>query len=178
MKNPCDLNWQAGDDERRLAMEQDNILITEEDLEGLRHLVDPARRFLRQDQKHLETLEQELDRAQIVSSSDVPKDLVTMNSKVRVKDLDTGTDATYMLVFPRNANFAQGKISVLAPIGTAILGYRAGDVIEWRVPGGRRRLKVEEVLYQPEAAGAASVQNLRRAGKDRLADPRPVYRFA
>lgn len=144
-------------------MEQDNILITEEDLEGLRHLLDPARWPLSKDQKHLETLEQELDRAEIVSSSHVPKDAVTMNSKVRVKDLDTGNDATYTLVFPRDADIARGKISVLAPIGTAILGYRVGDVIKWRVPGGRRRLRVEEVLYQPEAAATASVQNLLRA---------------
>jgi regulator of nucleoside diphosphate kinase len=56
-------------------------------------------------------------------------------------------------VFPTEADFAEGKISVLAPIGTAILGYKQGDTIEWSVPSGLRRLKVEEILYQPEAAG-------------------------
>jgi regulator of nucleoside diphosphate kinase len=60
---------------------------------------------------------------------------------------------TYSLVFPTEANFVEGKISVLAPIGTAILGYRQGDTIEWRVPSGVRKLKVEEILYQPESAG-------------------------
>jgi regulator of nucleoside diphosphate kinase len=59
----------------------------------------------------------------------------------------------YTLVFPSEANFDEGKISVLAPVGTAMLGYRVGDSIEWEVPSGRRRLKVEELIYQPEASG-------------------------
>ena len=164
-------------------MKQHNIFITEEDMERLQYLLDPAGRLLSRDQEHLETLEEELDRAKVVSPSQVPKDVVTMNSKVRVKNMDTGNDATYTLVFPRDADIAQGKISVLAPIGTAILGYRVGDVIEWRVPGGRRRLRVEEVLYQPEAAEAASLLKRRvaREGHSRRglkSPPRPrlVYR--
>ena len=59
----------------------------------------------------------------------------------------------YALVFPQDADLAQGKISVLAPIGTAMLGYRVGDVFSWQVPSGERRIKVEAILYQPEAAG-------------------------
>jgi regulator of nucleoside diphosphate kinase len=59
----------------------------------------------------------------------------------------------FTLVFPDHADISAGKISVFAPIGTAMLGYRVGDVIEWAVPEGRRRLKVTEVLYQPEASG-------------------------
>jgi regulator of nucleoside diphosphate kinase len=143
-------------------MKQNSIFITEEDMERLRLLLDPTMKTLSKDHEHLEMLEGELDRAQIVSPSRLPAEVVTMNSRVRVKDLDTGKDGIYVLVFPRDADFAQGKISVLAPIGTAILGYRVGDVIEWRVPGGMRRLRVEEVLYQPEAAGLAAVQNGRK----------------
>jgi regulator of nucleoside diphosphate kinase len=60
----------------------------------------------------------------------------------------------YELVYPADADMAHGRLSVLAPVGTAILGYRRGDVIEWPVPAGLRRLRVEEVLYQPERAGA------------------------
>jgi len=164
-------------------MKQHNIFITEQDMEKLTHLLELAKRPLSKDHEHLEMPEQELDRARVVSPSQVPDDAVTMNSKVRVRDLDTGNDATYTLVFPRDADIAQGKISVLAPIGTAILGYRVGAVIEWRVPGGRRKLRVEEVLYQPEAAEAASVLN-RRLGREghsrrRLkspSSPRLVYR--
>jgi regulator of nucleoside diphosphate kinase len=57
------------------------------------------------------------------------------------------------LVFPSEADFDRGRVSILAPIGTALIGYRVGDTVEWKVPSGRRRLRIEEVLYQPEAAG-------------------------
>ena len=83
----------------------------------------------------------------------MPHDVVTMNSRVQLVDLDTGEAMTYTLVFPDDADLRQGKISVLAPIGTAMLGYRVGDTFEWRVPAGLRRLKIEAILYQPEAAG-------------------------
>jgi len=76
-----------------------------------------------------------------------------MRSTVRLKDLVSGEENTYSLVFPTEADFSQGKISVLAPIGTAILGYKSGDTIEWTVPSGLRRLKVDKIIYQPEAAG-------------------------
>ena len=163
-------------------MKQHNIFVTDQDMEKLRHLLEPDGESLSRDQEHLEMLEQELDRAQVLSPSKIPEDIITMNSKARVRDLDTGKEATYTLVFPRNAEIASGKISVLAPIGTAILGYRVGDVIEWRVPGGRRRLRLEEVLYQPEAAEAASAQRRRlaREGHSRRSlksrsTPRLVY---
>ena len=80
-------------------------------------------------------------------------DVVTMNSEVLVRDLDSKKEMTVTLVFPSEADLEQGKISILAPVGTALLGYRVGDTIEWKVPGRVRRLRVEKVLYQPEAAG-------------------------
>ena len=134
-----------------------NIVITEPDMERLMYLLDPVRRRLSKDQEHLEVLKEELDRAQILPPGEAPPpEVVTMNSRVRVKNLNTGEEMTYTLVFPKDANLKAGKISVLAPIGTAILGYRAGDVIAWRVPGGRRKFRIEEVLYQPEAAGRSA----------------------
>jgi regulator of nucleoside diphosphate kinase len=66
--------------------------------------------------------------------------------------LATGEKVAYTLVFPGKADSSTGKISVLAPIGTAVLGYRVGDVVEWRVPAGSRKFRVEKLLYQPEAA--------------------------
>jgi len=68
-------------------------------------------------------------------------------------DLDTGEEEIYTLVFPENADLKQGKISVFAPIGTAMLGYEVGDIFEWEVPAGKRSLRVEKILYQPEASG-------------------------
>lgn len=94
-----------------------------------------------------------MERAEVVEQKDIPPDVITMRSTVSLKDLDTGEKTIYWLAFPTEANYDEGKISVLAPVGTAMLGYRRGDVIEWEAPSGVRRLKVEEVLYQPESRG-------------------------
>ena len=75
----------------------------------------------------------------------MPEDVVTMNSTVRVRDLETGEVDTYTLVYPHEADIEENKLSVLAPVGTALLGYRAGDVVEWPVPAGITRFRVEEV---------------------------------
>ena len=129
------------------------IYITELDYNRLSGLIDRTRERNGTDREYLNKLEAELDRAEIVEPKDIPADVITMRSKVRLKDLVSGESNTYSLVFPTEADFAEGKISVLAPIGTAILGYRQGDTIEWPVPSGLRRLKIEEILYQPESAG-------------------------
>jgi len=131
------------------------IWITQEDMEQLRRLVEIYGGGSR-DRNSIEALESELDRAHVVDSGKIPSDVITMNSEVRLRDLDTGEERVYRLVFPNRALQARNALSVVAPIGTALLGYRAGDVIEWMVPKGLRRLKVLEVLYQPESAGAAA----------------------
>ena len=131
-----------------------NIYITKPDQERLNHLISIAReREGDQNRQYLDSLEEELERAEVVQQKDIPPDVITMRSKVRLKDLDSGEEMIYRLVFPTEANYDDGKISVLAPIGTAMLGYRFGDVIEWKVPSGLRRMKVEDVLYQPESKG-------------------------
>ncbi|MCD4775823.1 MAG: nucleoside diphosphate kinase regulator [Candidatus Aegiribacteria sp.] len=105
------------------------------------------------DKKYLDELEKELNIGIIIKPKNVPPNVITMNSKVHLTDMDTGEKFTYMLVFPEDADLKAGKISILAPIGTALIGYSVGDIIEWNVPAGLRRLKVEEIPYQPEAAG-------------------------
>jgi regulator of nucleoside diphosphate kinase len=131
-----------------------NIYITKRDQERLTRLIEFTReRDDDANRKYLDSLEEELAKADVVQQQDIPPDVITMRSTVRLKDLDTGQEMIYGLVFPTEANYDDGKISVLAPIGTAMLGYRLGDVIEWKVPSGLRRLKVEKVLYQPESKG-------------------------
>ena len=137
----------------RRSKKATTIYITEVDYNRLSGLIDRTRERAGADREYLNKLETELDRAEIVDPKDIPGDVVTMRSKVRLKDLVSGESNTYSLVFPTEANFTEGKISVLAPIGTAILGYRRGDTIEWPVPSGLRKLRVEEILYQPESAG-------------------------
>ena len=131
-----------------------NIYITKPDHERLTKLIEIAReRESDANREYLDRLEEELDRAEVVQQKNIPADVITMRSTVRLKDLATGEGMIYRLVFPTEANYDEGQISVLAPIGTAMLGYRRGDVIEWEVPSGVRRLSVEEVLDQPESKG-------------------------
>jgi regulator of nucleoside diphosphate kinase len=134
-------------------MEQRTIYITQYDMERLRSLIGEAKRLDQRGNEYLESLEAELTRSQVVAPTEVPPDAVTMNSKVCLVDLDTQEEMVYTLVFPHDADIAQSKISILAPIGTAMLGYRVGDVFTWKVPDGVRRLKVKQILYQPEASG-------------------------
>jgi regulator of nucleoside diphosphate kinase len=131
-------------------MSNETIYITDYDMERLKKLLQ-FEKILNPDREDLQGLEAELSRAHVIASSEIPQDVVMMNSKVRFIDLDTGEEMTYTLVFPEEANIDQNRISVLAPIGTALLGYRVGDTLEWEVPAGLRRLKVIEILYQPEA---------------------------
>ena len=134
-------------------MRERKIFITDTDRDRLEKLLLGTRVWSSRDKEHLQALEEELDKAHIVGSRDIPGDVVTMRSQVRVKDMKSGTEMDLSVVFPSEADSEQGKISVLAPVGTALLGYRVGDTIEWKVPGGLRRLKIERILYQPEAAG-------------------------
>lgn len=134
-------------------MENKKIYITESDMEKLQDfLTAPITSGVR-DKDHLEELAKELNRAELVPSKNIPSDVITMNSKARLIDLDSGEELVYTLVFPDKADARQNKISIMAPIGTAMIGYRVGDIITWKVPKGVRRLRVEEVLYQPEASG-------------------------
>jgi len=103
--------------------------------------------------RYLEELDEELDRAESMVPQEIPHDVITMNSRFRLRNTDTDEESEYTLVFPGDADSSKGKISILAPIGTAVLGYKVGDAIEWEVPAGRKQFKVEEIMYQPEAAG-------------------------
>lgn len=127
--------------------------ITEPDMERLGHLLASAKPSNKDERENLHRLMEDLDRADVVALRDIPADIVTMNSMVKLRDLDSGEEMVFTLVFPSSADVSKGKISVLAPVGSAILDYKAGDIIEWKVPGRMRRLRIENVLYQPEAAG-------------------------
>ncbi len=135
-------------------MKSEPLIISDTDYQRLEALIDSARMDCRVREDYLMALEGELERACVVPAGKVPADVITMNSIVRVRDLDCGETEVYELVYPTDADMARNRISILAPIGTAILGYRLGDAIEWPVPAGLRRLRVEEVLYQPEKARA------------------------
>lgn len=136
-------------------MTNKTIYITENDMRRLRELILVARQFKKEEEKYLQDLEAELNRGKIIKSQDIPQDIITMNSEVHLRDLNTKEEITYQLVFPDQADASQGRVSILAPIGTALLGYSVGDIIEWKVPAGVAKLQVEKIIYQPEANGEA-----------------------
>jgi regulator of nucleoside diphosphate kinase len=101
-----------------------------------------------------DALEAELARASIVEPKDMPPDVVTMNSEVRFRVLNNDTERCLRLVYPKDADESGRTVSVLAPVGSALLGLSCGDEIDWPAPGGGTvRVRIEEVTYQPERAG-------------------------
>jgi len=137
-------------------MTNKSIVLTEADFDRLQWLIDSLRVQCHRDAERLDELEAELMRATVVESCKVSGDVVTMNSRVRIKDLNTGRELAYQIVFPKDANVAKNRISVLAPIGTALLGNRVGATVKWRVPSGLRRFVVMAVDYQPAPAKTAA----------------------
>lgn len=130
------------------------IYITETDQKRLSNLIELVRN--QHDNSHngyIRVLEEELEFAEVVRSEEIPPNVVTMRSKVRLKDLESKEENVYTIVFPTEANTDEGKISILAPLATALLGHRLGDTVEFQAPTRMRKLKVEEILYQPESAG-------------------------
>lgn len=124
---------------------QGTIVMSRQDANRLRSLLVSERSRRGQDREHLADLEHELDRARVVEGQLLPDDRVAVNSTVRVRDRDSGISHSYTLVWPSQADAAKRRISVLAPMGTALLGCRAGDLVEWQMPGGLVRLTIEEV---------------------------------
>lgn len=134
-------------------MNERALTFTDYDVERIEDLLEGARNLPARKREGLEALAEELGRGRIVASRQVPPDIVTLNSRVRLCDLDGDRVMEVTLVLPGSADLAQGRRSVTSPIGMAILGYAAGEVVEWAVPAGVKKIRIEEILYQPEAAG-------------------------
>ncbi|HAR98670.1 MAG TPA: nucleoside diphosphate kinase regulator [Syntrophus sp. (in: bacteria)] len=134
-------------------MAERTVYMTSFDMERLESLIQTHRSSSPKRKARIDRLEKELDRAVIVDPKDIPADVVTMNTKLRPRDETSGEEMVLSLVFPADADLEKNRISVLAPIGTALLGYRVGDVIEWEVPSGTKTFRITETLYQPEASG-------------------------
>jgi regulator of nucleoside diphosphate kinase len=128
-----------------------NIVISSLDADRLERLIEalPAGAF-----PDKSGLEGELTRADVVDPKDVPPNVVTMNSTVRFRVESTAEEFTLTLVYPKDMDASSDKISILAPVGSALLGLSQGDEIEWPKPGGGvLRVHIDEIVYQPERAG-------------------------
>jgi regulator of nucleoside diphosphate kinase len=130
------------------------IWLTEQDYNRLKHLLAELTRQSRGMQVGVDTLEEILDLARVIEPASLPANVVTMNSRVLFKDLRTQESGTVTVVYPSDADPADGRISVLSPVGAALLGEAEGREVELPLPHGQSRLiRIGEVLYQPEAQG-------------------------
>lgn len=127
------------------------VIISSTDAERLEQMLDA---LSERDFPGKRDLENELDRAEIVDARDVPPQVVTMNSTVVFETHPGGKEFRMTLVYPQDAAKIDGNISILAPVGSALLGLSVGDEIEWPRPGGgKTRVRIKDVLYQPERSG-------------------------
>jgi regulator of nucleoside diphosphate kinase len=133
------------------------IYVTRHDLVRLESLIAAARRDSDADAPYLDRLESSLAQTMSVDSRAVPPDVVTMNSRVELEEPETGAIRFFTLVFPQDADPAAGRISVLAPLGTALLGAVIGDRTEWQAGSALRSMRLRAIPYQPEAAGDLSL---------------------
>lgn len=135
-------------------MTDHTIFITSSDAEKLHELIRSVQHTPEyRNSEYIKMLAQELERSQVVEAQAIPPDVITMNTEAVLFDVDANEEMTYKLVFPEDADPLAGRVSVLAPIGTAMLGFRVGDTFEWDTPGGKAKIRVEKIIYQPEASG-------------------------
>ncbi len=128
-----------------------SICVSEADADRLSVL----HRFVRSqvEAQHLAALEEKIAEAEVLAPEQIPGNVVTMNSQVKLSDPRTGVNAVYTLVFPSSADARKNRISVLGALGTALLGSRIGDVVCYRSSAGDESRRIDEIIYQPEAAG-------------------------
>ena len=139
------------------------ITITRDDYSKLRLLVTTA--LHSNTSAALQKLREELDRAAVIDSTAIPAGLVTMDSTVEFEDLGTGEVEAYTITFPDRADVEEKRLSILAPIGTALIGYRIGDLVRWSTPGGVRQLKIRRVTAPaPQPAPTAFAPSAAFAG--------------
>ena len=135
---------------------QSELVVTDTDLARLSEMARALRANRHPYRQYAGQLEAELARARVVPRGEVEADVVTMNSTIRIREQRGRREVEeFTLVYPNEADALNGRLSVLAPLGMAVLGARVGDVIKWRVPAGERTFQVERIVYQPEAAGDA-----------------------
>ncbi len=130
--------------------------VGERDRAALEQMIEKLRRLPPAYRPHVGPLATKLRRATPVKEDGADAGLVTMNSRVLLRDLDDGRTETFTLVFHGQADDLHGRISVVSDLGAALLGARVGDVVEWRYRGWARRLRIERVLHQPEEAGEST----------------------
>jgi regulator of nucleoside diphosphate kinase len=132
------------------------LRITNLDYQRLNNLIQSVKTTMKDDLHNIETLENEIGRAKRIEPRKIGHNVVTMNSEVEVIDIDANRMMKFKLVYPQEADFKNNRLSVLSPLGSALIGYREGDEVEFRVPAGMKKVRIGKILYQPEAKGEFS----------------------
>lgn len=126
------------------------IQITKADHEKLSRLIRDLSPAIGRPPAELQRLQEELDRAELTESVEIDPDTVTLHSSVQIRLLDSKEPMEFTLVCPDRADIETNRLSILAPLGTAVLGSQVGDTFEWSAPAGIRRARVEKIVFQPE----------------------------
>ncbi|MBP1746745.1 MAG: rnk-1 [Deltaproteobacteria bacterium] len=134
-------------------MKTKDIYITQHDLQRLKKLLNDLSKENHRNDFSVQELEGEINRALVVSPKEVPENVITMNSRVLMRDVESGKDMTLWLVFPDKMDAVKNPVSILSPLGTAMIGYKVGDVFTWESPTGKKQIEVLDILYQPERVG-------------------------
>lgn len=129
------------------------VTLTKNDYTRIYKAITDAKNSKTINSNEAEKLLSELSKAEIVPSEKIDKDVVTMNSEVKLFFENTQKEQSFKIVYPQDSNLKENKISIFSPIATALIGYKIGDEIEWIVPGGMTKIKIIDLIYQPEAAG-------------------------
>jgi regulator of nucleoside diphosphate kinase len=129
------------------------LIINRLDYARITKCINDAKQFKSISSAEAEKLMNELNSAKIVSPEAIPSNVVTMNSVVKISFLNNNRQVQFQIVYPDQANVKENKISIFSPIATALIGYQVNDEIEWIVPAGLTKIRIDEILYQPEAAG-------------------------
>ncbi len=132
---------------------EDIIKVTKLDYVRLNGIISSIKQFNKEASKEVSFLETELTRAKKIDSKKIGAEFVTMNTQVEIVDMDTNKSMTIRLVYPKDADFKKGNISILSPLGSALLGYKTDSVVSFKVPGGLKKMKICNIVFQPEANG-------------------------
>ena len=129
------------------------ILITKQDFTRIHKSISDARLNNSIKKEEAEKLLNELHSAKMVASEEIPADVVTMNSIVKFHFENNQKEMQFQIVYPAQADFKNGKVSIFSPVASALIGYGIKDEIDWIVPSGMTKIIIDDIVYQPEAAG-------------------------
>ena len=129
------------------------IIINRLDYARIKKCINDAKQFKSITSIEADNLLKELDSAKIMEPESIPSNVVTMNSIAKITFLNNNKQVQFQIVYPDKANLKENKISIFSPIATSLIGYKVNDEIEWIVPGGLTKIRIDEIIYQPEATG-------------------------